>query len=192
MAVLEYIKELKEKNLLLLGISEEGESARYTVNRTLYGELGAPERGSEIASGAMEEIILFDELYRAKKKALSILAFADNNKKELRMKLLRAGFSKDAVDQCVADMTELGYINEQRQVMRLALREAEKLRGPRRITAALSAKGYSSADIHRAIRELCDSGEVDFEAMKSRLVEARLGDSADEEEIKKLLYKAGF
>ena len=95
-------------------------------------------------------------------------------------------------EEIVADMAELGYINEQRQVMRLALREAEKLRGPRRITAALSAKGYSSADIHRAIRELCDSGEVDFEAMKSRLVEARLGDSADEEEIKKLLYKAGF
>ncbi len=192
MATLEYIKELKEKNLLLLGISEEGESARYTVNRVLYLDIGAPRRGDEISLGAMEEIAAFDEYFRAKKKALSILGFADNNKRELKIKLLRAGFSKDIADRCVSEMLDLGYINEERQLLRLCLREAEKLRGPKRISATLQAKGYSSADIQRAIRELCDSGEIDFEENKARLISKMLPRDAEEDEIKKLLYKAGF
>lgn len=192
MATLEYIKELKEKNLLLLGISEEGESARYTVSRALYLDIGAPKRGDEISLGAMEEILEFDEYYRAKKKALSLLGFADNNKRELKIKLLRAGFSKDAADRCVSEMLSLGYINEERQLMRLCMREAEKLRGPRKISTYLMAKGYSSADIHRAIRSLCDSGEVDFDKNKALLISKSLPSDAGEEEIKKLLYKAGF
>ena len=192
MAVLEYIKELKEKNLLLLGISEEGESARYTVSRALYLDIGAPGRGDEIPHGFMEEISDFDEYFRAKKKALSLLSFADNNKRELKIKLLRAGFSKEIADRCVSEMLSLGYINEERQLLRLCLREAEKLRGPRRITASLMAKGYSSVDIHRAIRELCDSGEVDFDKNKALLISKSLSHDAEEDEIKKLLYKAGF
>lgn len=192
MATLEYIKELKEKNLLLLGISEEGESARYTVNRALYLDIGSPRRGDEISVGAMEEIVEFDEYFRAKKKALSLLAFADNNKKELKIKLLRAGFSKDVADRCVGEMLSLGYINEERQLLRLCLREAEKLRGPRRISASLMAKGYALSDIQRAISELRDSGEVDFEENKALLINKMLPSDADEEEVKKLLYKAGF
>ncbi len=192
MAKLEYIKELKEKNLLLLGISEEGESARYTVNRAFFSDIGSPKRGDEIDAGAMEEIRAFDEIYRAKKKALAILALADNNKRELKLKLLRAGFSKEATDECVLEMELLGYINEERQVLRLVEREANKLRGPRRIIAALSAKGYSSAAVSRAIRELSDSGEVNFEEIKRKLIETKLAENFDEEEVKKLLYKAGF
>lgn len=192
MATLEYIKELKEKNLLLLGISEEGESAHYTVNRALYLDIGSPKRGDEISVGAMEEILEFDEYFKAKKKALTLLGFADNNKKELKIKLLRAGFSKDVADRCVDEMLALGYINEQRQLERLCLREAEKLRGPRRIYASLMAKGYALADIQRVVRELCDSGDVDFEENKKLLIKKMLSPDADEEEVKKLLYKAGF
>ena len=192
MVLLEYIKELQEKNLLLLGISEEGESARYTINRNLYIEIGSPKRGEEISADSMEQIKFFDEHYRSKKKALSILAYADNNKRELKMKLLRAGFASHIIDECIADMVELGYINEERQLFRLVMKEADKMRGPRRIVAALSAKGYSTSDIHKAIRALCDSGEIDFDKIKKHLIDTKLGENADHEEKKKLLYKSGF
>ena len=54
MAKVVYIRNTKEKNLLLLGISEEGENARYTVNRALYSDIGMPCVGSEVDDGAME------------------------------------------------------------------------------------------------------------------------------------------
>ena len=99
MARVIYIKDTKEKNLLLLGVAEEGENARYTVNRALYSEIGMPYVGCELDSGAMEEVRAYDELYRAKKKALSLLSFADNSKRELKLKLLRAGFSSEVYNE---------------------------------------------------------------------------------------------
>ena len=192
MARVIYIKDTKEKNLLLLGVSEEGENARYTVNRRLYSDLGMPCVGAELDAGAMEEIIAYDELYRAKKKALSILAYADNNRRELRLKLMRAGFSRDASDLCVDEMVALGYINEERTLERLILLEAGKLRGPSRITAQLVSKGYSASLIRGVMSRFCESGELDFAEIKKRLIESRLGDDADEESVKKLLYKQGF
>ena len=192
MARIIYIKDTKEKNLLLLGVSEEGETARYTVNRQLYSEIGMPCVGFELDSGAMEEIREYDERYRAKKKALSLLAYADNNKQGLKLKLLRAGFSKEIVSECVDEMVALGYINEERTLERLVLLEAGKLRGPSRITAQLVSKGYSTSLIRRCMSRLCESGELDFDEIKAKLIESRLGDDADEEETKKLLYKQGF
>ena len=49
MARLEYIRGSKDKNLLLLGISEEGESARYTVSEAVYASVGRPLRGDELS-----------------------------------------------------------------------------------------------------------------------------------------------
>lgn len=192
MARVVYIKDTKEKNLLFLGVAEEGETARYTVNRALYSEIGMPCVGCELDEGAMEEVRAYDELYRAKKKALSLLSFADNNRRELKLKLLRAGFSSEVCEECVREMEGLGYINEERTLERLILLEAKKLRGPARITAQLSSKGYSSAMIRRVMGELCEAGELDFDEIKIRLIEAKLPCNASEEDVKKLLYKQGF
>lgn len=192
MAAVIYIKDMKEKNLLLLGVSEEGETARYTVSRALYSEIGMPFVGCELDTGALEEIRNYDELYRAKKKALSLLALADNNRNGLKLKLLRAGFSKDVCEECVREMVGQGYINEERTLERLIILEAKKLRGPLRITAQLSSKGYSSTMIRRVMHGLCESGELDFDEIKERLVETKLSADADEDDIRKLLYKHGF
>ena len=192
MAKVIYIKDTKEKNLLFLGVSEEGENARYTVNRALYSDIGMPCVGCELDEGAMEEIRAYDELYRAKKKALSLLSFADNNRRELKLKLLRAGFAADVCEECVREMEGLGYINEERTLERLILLEAKKLRGPSRIVAGLAAKGYSTAMIRRVMQKLCESGEIDFNRIKEQLKETKLPPDACEDEVKKLLYKQGF
>ena len=39
---------------------------------------------------------------------------------------------------------------------------------------------------------LCESGELDFDEIKERLVETKLSADADEDDIRKLLYKHGF
>lgn len=193
MATLKYIREVKDSRLLLLGIAEEGESARYTINQNTYIEIGSPSVGDELDTEAMSCIEYTDRLIRAKKKALNILAYADNNKKSLSMKLYRAGFDRETVESVCDEMVERGYINESRQLERLILNEANvKLRGPGRIVAALMAKGFSSSQIRETISELVASGEVDFSRNARLLLDKKLGDEVDEDEAKKILYKNGY
>lgn len=193
MATLKFIREVKDSRLLLLGITEGEESARYTVNATCLESIGYPSVGDELDSEQMSAIRYTDEIYRAKKKALNILAFADNNRKNLSAKLYRAGFSREIIAEVCDEMERLGYIDESRQLERIILLEANgKLRGPRKIIPTLAAKGYSTSDISAVLHRLVESGEIDFKANARLLVEKKLPSEADAEEIKKLLFKNGY
>ena len=193
MAALKYIREIKDTRLLLLGIIGEGEPARYTVSTTVMDSIGNPSVGADLDDRQMSVIIYADKLYRAKKKALSILAYADNNSRSLSMKLARAGFDREIVGEVVDEMISLGYIREKDQLERLILVEAnQKLRGPARIIPALAAKGYSSSDVREVMHRLVDEREIDFKKNARLLVEKKLPDLTDVEEKKKLLYKNGF
>jgi SOS response regulatory protein OraA/RecX len=133
-----------------------------------------------------------DELIKAEKKALSLLSYADNNRRTLKQKLLRAGFGYEICDTVCEKMLSLGYIDENRQLERLILVEANtKLRGPERIIPALVAKGYSMSDIKAVMRELVKSGEIDFNKNARALISKKLPD-ADIEEKRKFLYKNGY
>ena len=193
MTTLKYIKEVKDSALLLLGITEEGEFAHFTVNPATFEHIGCPNVGDELDEMQMSAIKYTDELIRARKKALSILAFADNNRKNLYTKLNRLGFNREIITAVIDEMVAFGYIDERRQLERIILIEAnEKLRGPRKIIPALSAKGYSSSDISAVLHRLVDSGEVDFKKNARLLIEKKLPSDADAEEKKKLLFKNGY
>ena len=131
--------------------------------------------------------------YKARLKALRILSFGDNSELMLKRKLLAAGIKRDIIDGVVAEAVSLGYINTERQIKKLIINEVSyNLSGPRKIIPKLINKGYSKSDIEAAVSELVDTGEVDFEAAKARLIESKLPENADEEQIKKLLYKNGY
>ena len=193
MATLKLIRESKDKGLLLLGLTEEGESANYTVGVTLYEEIGCPSVGDVLDEDSVSAIKYADTRLRAKKKALSILAYADNNQRTLYSKLIRAGFCRQVASDTVDEMVALGYVNEKRQLERLVLNEANvKLRGAGRIIPTLVNKGYSSSEVRDVLSGLVAEGEIDFTKNAHSLIEKKLGDSSDKEEIKKLLYKNGF
>lgn len=190
---LDYIRKKENSTLLLLGVSEEGESARYTVDESVYDGVGAPQRGEELSDSQLREIAFADEYYRAKKKALSLLALADNNERSLKMKLLRYGIRREIAERVVGEMVSLGYIDEGRQLQRFILREAnERLVGPYKIIPKLARRGYRGEDIRRAISALVQSGELDFNKNKSILIEKKLGDSPDGDTLEALLYKQGY
>lgn len=193
MITLKYIRELKDNGLLLLGIVGEGESADYTVNASLYAEIGSPSIGDAIDPASLSAIRYADELYRARKKALNILAYADNNQRNLRAKLLRAGFVNEIALRVCEEMVSFGYINEKNQLERLILVEAnQKLRGPSRIIPALVTKGYSSSEVKEVLCRLVDEGQVDFEKNAKLLIKKKLPTDCESEDRKKLLYKNGY
>lgn len=192
MATLKFVRQIKDTKLLLLGIVEEGESATYTVTLETYENIGSLSAGDFIDETALVSIKYADEYIRAKKKALNILAFADNNRRQLTDKLRRAGFSREIAQEICEEMVSLGYVNELRQLEIIVLNEANiKLRGPVKIMAALSAKGYSSRDIRTAISNLTERGELDFKRNAELLLEKKMT-SGDEDEKKKILYKNGY
>lgn len=191
MKTLRSIREIGDKGLLSLAIGGE-ESANYTVNASVYAEIGSPSVGDFLTDEKISIIREYDEYFRTKKKALSILAYADNNRRNLAMKLSKAGFSRELCDRVVSEMVSLGYIDERRQLERLITVEANgKLRGPLRIIPALANKGYSSSDIRAVMHELTESGEVDFRRNAKILLDKKLP-VADPEEKKKFLYKNGY
>ena len=193
MATLKYVREIKDTSLLLLGIVGEGESADYTVNLSLYTEIGSPSVGDTVDNASLSAIKYADELYKARKKALNILAYADNNQKNLKAKLIRAGFGYEISARVCEEMITHGYIKEKDQLERLILVEAnQKLRGPLKIIPALVTKGYSSSDVREVLGRLTDEGEVDFEENAKRLIQKKLPPDADREDRKKLLYKNGY
>ena len=192
MSRLLYIRDAGN-SLLLLGIDEEGECVRYTVSRVLYSELGSPSRGEILGEEIMDAVRSYDERHRAKKKALSLLSYSDKNEATLRRRLNAGGFSRELSADVAREMVGLGYINEERQLERLILNEANvKLKGPMKILPTLVGKGYLSQDVKRVMYALIEAGEIDFKKNARILANKRLPHCDDSEEVKKLLYRNGY
>lgn len=176
-----------------LTLSEDGEQKSYTARISVYNELGMPSRGDIIGEGAIETLRAADEYYRGKRAALSILSYGDNNAKTLCQKLRMRSISEDVAQTIVREMISLGYIDESRQLERLILEDTNrKLLGPRKVVPRLLSKGYSLADIKEAYEALSRSGEIDVEKNKETVIEKFLGDTAEPEELRRLLFKYGY
>ena len=192
MAKIIYIKESKTKGYLVIGVKDGEEKTPLTVNAATYSDVGAPSLGEELSADTLDTLTRENQKFLALKKALYLLSFSDNSERNLRYKLMRAGYSRDVVDFAVSEVLRLGYINEARQLERLILTEANsKLFGPMKIISRLVGKGYSPSDVRAAIEALRDSGEVDFDTNRMRLLE-KLPDGYTDEDMYKLLYKYGY
>ena len=188
-----YVRPGRSRGYLTVGVSDGAEKRSFTVSELDYKESGSPRPGDYADADMLATLIHSDEVYRAHLYALRILSYADNNERTLVRKLTSRGISFAIATEVAHEMVSRGYINEQDQLERLVLSEANRnLKGPRMIKAKLSQKGFSGSDIEDVIDRLCESGEIDFEHSASLLIEKKLTRGATDEEIKQLLYKNGY
>ena len=187
-----YVKPDDKRKRVLVGVEgEDNGVSTLDVSLSTYTSIGSPARGECISERDLSDMLFEDEAYRALKKAVSYLSASDKSRYELRSKLLSAGFSKEACDLAIQRCLDRGYIDEARQIERLAEREANyKLKGKYHIKRKLAAKGYSSSDVERAIARLVDAGEINFDANFEALAEKR--GALDEESRTILKYKFGY
>ena len=179
--------------IMLTVLDGSGEKKRLTVSEEDYAESGMPMANDTPSQRDALVLLSSDERYRARLFALRILSYSDNNEKTLVRKLISRGIGAECASDVAREMVSVGYINEQRQLMRLVAYEANTaLSGPRKIRAKLRSRGYSATDIDLAIENLTHSGEIDFERSSGQLVEKKLTRGATDEEIKKLLYRYGY
>lgn len=189
-----FIKNTKIDGVVRLGVhdSESEMTETLTVSYIQSPSLRTLCVGDVVFGEVLEEILLSDAEYRARKYALSSLALSDKNERTLRMKLISRGFDHEIAERVCRQMVELGYIDERRQLERLVLADAAKFYGPRKIIMHLCSRGYRTSDIREAMHSLVDSGELDFKERARALLEKKCGSELSSEERKKILYSHGY
>ena len=188
-----YVKTAKAKGYTALGIARGEEKLAYTVADSVYRQIGSPRPSDAVDDNALMIIERADFEYRAKRKALNLLAYGDNSMRTLYNKLVRYGIPKSIADSTVREMVRLGYVDEDRTLRRIIADEVNlRYTGPMKLSAMLTAKGYSREKVKNICDELSSIGAIDFDEAKRSLIEKRLPENAEPEEIKKFLYKNGY
>ena len=183
-----FMRESARSGYTSLGVNVDGETKKYTVPSASVAHL---VRGCQLSEEEYLAVVNSDAVRRAMDKATSLLAASDKSRATLRMRLMASGFSRDVAEGAVTECVRQGYLDEDRQLCRLVLREATvSLRGPKYIVRKLASRGYSVSDIRRVIDELTEDGEVDFRECFSRLAERR--GITEPEELRALAYKYGY
>lgn len=104
-------------------------------------------------------------------RALGLLAVRQRSRRELRTRLLQAGFEPEAVDAELVVLEEVGLIDDEAFARSVAEQGAgRRMQGRRAVAASLSAKGVDRGTIERALDGLDGPGEEEraFALARSR------------------------
>jgi regulatory protein len=85
-------------------------------------------------------------------RALNVLGYRARSARELRERLLRAGYLGKTVDEVISRLEELGYLNDEEFARELARSEARKY-GPRRIYGDLRRAGIEEESAREVVEE---------------------------------------
>ena len=185
------VKTSKDAKSVRLEVKVGSENRIYSVSEGTYREIGCPLSGDFIDGDTLVGIEAESRRKAALAKASRILAFADNNRRNLYRKLIQAGFSRDESRFAVSECVSLGFIDESAQIRRIIEKMANgDLIGPYKIRMKLISKGYEPKDISAVLDELTASGEVSFTENKKALLERLMPESFEEKQ--KILYKYGY
>lgn len=111
----------------------------------------------------------------AKDRALRLLSVRSRSRAELERRLSRAGYEPDEVEAAIADLEEVGLVDDERFARELAEAKRRRGMGRRAGLAALRAKGVDREIAEQAVGEVNPEDEADraYELALGRL--ERLG-----------------
>ena len=178
--------------LVVIDGESDGKKTKYTITEGTYREIGCPLSGEVLEGDEAELLIRRDEERRALAKALSILTYADNGENQLKIKLMRHGFSKSAIDETVKECVRRGYIDDLRIIENAVLKLAADYQGKKKIIAKLTAKGFSAGTVMKTVVRLEAEGKIDFTEARRRLITEKLPPESTKEEKLKLLHRYGY
>ena len=176
---------------ITLSVTLEGESEPrcLSVTEGEYISLGSPTPPSELDEETAERLLALDERHRARRAAARLLEFGDNNKRTLVRKLRTRGFSQDASCDAASYMEARGFLREEDLLERSVRASFKKLWGPRKVVAALTAKGFERTAVEACILRLLDT-EFDIEEQKRLLLLKH--PELDPMKKRALLYRYGY
>ena len=114
-------------------------------------------KGRELSAREQQEIVTDDAVQVAKTAAFNYLSYRDRTEHEMREKLQEKGFSAPVIEEVVARLHELGYLDDAAYAERYARERFErKGYGPRRIRRELRRRGVGPHDIEDAAAAVFD------------------------------------
>ena len=106
-----------------------------------------------------------DKKEKIREAALKLLDYQDRTSSELREKLVKKGFSEEAVEEVALVLEESGLINDERYAALYAQSKLNSGKGSRWIKQKLREKGVSDEIIENALQEVIDSGSAEDESV---------------------------
>lgn len=177
-------------------LCEDGQNPlhrRMKMSRASYESIGSPVRGEQLSEEALAALEREGRRYDALLRALRLLGTADNNRASMRRKLRERDVDRETADWATEYLVDRGLIREEEQIRRAVVQYAgHRLWGPRRIYAALRAKGYESDAIRRQIREAEEAGEIDFAESRRHLIERVRTPDMTSDKLRAVLYRYGY
>ncbi|HKX25237.1 MAG TPA: regulatory protein RecX [Actinomycetota bacterium] len=131
----------------------------------------------------------------AKDRALRLLSVRSRSRVELERRLARAGYEPNEVAAAIADLEEVGLVDDERFARELAEAKRRRGMGRRAGLAALRAKGVDRETAEQAVGEVNPEDEADraYELARARLerLRARAPDVASRRTVEYLIRR-GF
>ena len=130
---------------------DRGSPRTYYVARELLAE-AALRPGDRVPDAALADLQRRSETLLARRRALALLARAMHSRRALARKLTRGGFGSAAVDQALARLDELGYLDDAGYArLWVRSRVARGADGRGKVLAGLLQHGISRLDAADAL-----------------------------------------
>ena len=166
---------------------EGGESLRSTLAAVTDARLFV---GMELDEDELAALKRSSERGLERQKALELLSRRPHSRKELKDKLLRRGVSEDDAEDCVAWLTDRGFLDDGEYAGAVARHYTAKGYGAGRVRSELQRRGIDRELTADTLSDLPDnSGKID--AFLAR----RLTDPRDRDAVRKVsaaLFRRGF
>lgn len=157
---------------------ESGENTVKTIGAEQYAALREQgmtlEKGVQIDAFGVKELEEAEQLYRAIKTGVAIITRGDTSVADMTRRLIRRGYSSSCARAAAAYLDERGYIDEDEQIGRVAMRLAERGYGRSKIAAELMRRGYGRTAINETLSQIAES--FDFVASCADTIRRRYGD----------------
>lgn len=175
------VREIRPQNngneisiLIRIENGASSEQKRLLLTAGQYCEL-KPVIG-EIDEEEYERLETAARLFLAIRCGENLLSYGSNSARTLTQKIIRHGYPRETAEAAVAALSEMGLIDEERDMEREVERCLARLWGEKRILARLWERGFS-VDATRRLPELL--AEVDFAAQCAKLLRRHYGDLPD-------------
>lgn len=146
--------------------------------------------GKKLEKDALDKILVESESKLAFSKASDLLATRLHSKNELKLKLIKKGYSNDAIVLALSKLEDYGYINDQEFALLFVQSNAKQSK--QMLRNKLLAKGVSSQIIDDTLSKMSDDDELESAII---LAEKYLKNKRIEENRNKLyafLARKGF
>jgi regulatory protein len=113
--------------------------------------------GEALSADRQRELLEQDAPYRARERALRFLEVHDRSRREVEMRLRRAGFDPEVIGAAVVWLQGLEYLNDRRFATSYAAEKQRAGWGARRIQAELMGKGVDRSVIEEVLESQAEA-----------------------------------